>query len=103
MKICIYGAGAIGGYLGLHLAEAGYGVTLIARGPHLEAMKTNGLKLRINGAERIIHPPNILVYTWFFNELDFREGICPQIDPQISSCFPRSRTPRCRHVGKYRN
>ena len=56
MKICIYGAGAIGAYLGLHLAEAGYGVTLIARGPHLEAMKTNGLRLRIDGAERIIHP-----------------------------------------------
>ncbi len=38
MKICIYGAGAIGGYLGVELALAGVDVTLIARGPHLEAM-----------------------------------------------------------------
>ena len=32
MKICIYGAGAIGGYLGAELALAGYDVTMIARG-----------------------------------------------------------------------
>ena len=47
MKICIYGAGAIGGYLGAELIRAGYDVTLIARGPHLEAMRTNGLTLEI--------------------------------------------------------
>ncbi len=51
MKICIYGAGAIGGYLGAELAQAGYDVTLIARGPHLEAMRRNGLTLLI-GAEK---------------------------------------------------
>ncbi len=45
MKICIYGAGAIGGYLGVQLALAGEEVSLIARGPHLEAMQQNGLKL----------------------------------------------------------
>ena len=56
MKICIYGAGAIGGYLGVQLALAGEDVTLIARGPHLKAMQKNGLKLRIGGEERIAHP-----------------------------------------------
>ena len=49
MRICIYGAGAIGGYLGAQLAQAGEDVTLIARGPHLEAMRRNGLRLRIAG------------------------------------------------------
>ena len=39
MKICIYGAGAIGAYLGAELVDAGYDVTLIARGPHLAAMQ----------------------------------------------------------------
>ena len=39
MKICIYGAGAIGGYLGAGLALQGADVTLIARGPHLAAMQ----------------------------------------------------------------
>jgi 2-dehydropantoate 2-reductase len=45
VKICIYGAGAIGGFLGARLARAGEEVSLIARGPHLEAMKAKGLKL----------------------------------------------------------
>ena len=45
MKIAIFGAGAIGGYLGAKLAKAGVDVTLIARGPHLAAIKANGLTL----------------------------------------------------------
>lgn len=51
MKICIYGAGAIGGLLGAQLARAGEEVTLIARGAHLAAMREKGLTLRIEGAE----------------------------------------------------
>ena len=56
MRICIYGAGAIGGYLGVQLALAGEDVTLIARGPHLEAMQRHGVKLLIGGEERVAHP-----------------------------------------------
>ena len=56
MSICIYGAGAIGGFLGAQLALAGEEVTLIARGPHLGAMQKNGVKLCINGEERVAHP-----------------------------------------------
>ncbi|MBT3701768.1 MAG: 2-dehydropantoate 2-reductase [Alphaproteobacteria bacterium] len=56
MKICIYGAGAIGGYLGAKLAAAGEDVSLIARGPHLAAMRENGLRLNINGEQIITHP-----------------------------------------------
>ena len=55
MNICIYGAGAIGGYLGAQLADAGCNVTLIARGPHLKAMQENGLMLEI-GNERKVFP-----------------------------------------------
>jgi 2-dehydropantoate 2-reductase len=53
MKICIYGAGAIGGYLGLMLKAGGADVSLIARGAHLEAIRANGLKLLIGGGERV--------------------------------------------------
>jgi 2-dehydropantoate 2-reductase len=53
MKICIYGAGAIGGYLGLMLKAGGADVSLIARGAHLEAIRANGLKLLIDGGERV--------------------------------------------------
>ena len=52
MKVCIYGAGAIGGYLGVQLARAGADVSLVARGAHLEAMRANGLTLLIDGEER---------------------------------------------------
>lgn len=56
MKICVYGAGAIGGYLGAELALSGADVTLIARGPHLAAMKQHGVRLQIDGEERVAHP-----------------------------------------------
>ena len=57
MKICIYGAGAIGGYLGAELAGAGYEVTLIARGAHLEAIRKNGLTLLIGGEKKVVQVP----------------------------------------------
>ena len=45
MKIVIAGAGAIGGYIGARLANAGADVVLFARGPHLQAMKDRGLRV----------------------------------------------------------
>ncbi len=45
MKVCVVGAGAIGGFLGARLADAGHQVSLVARGPHLNAIRANGLKL----------------------------------------------------------
>jgi len=56
MKICIFGAGAIGGLLGAELALAGSDVSLIARGPHLAAMRDNGLTLIRDGETRVAHP-----------------------------------------------
>ncbi|MBV9384980.1 MAG: 2-dehydropantoate 2-reductase [Chroococcidiopsidaceae cyanobacterium CP_BM_ER_R8_30] len=56
MKICIYGAGAIGGFLGAQLARSGEEVTLIARGQHLAAMREQGLRLHIDGETHIVHP-----------------------------------------------
>src|SRR5690242_18356793 len=55
MKICIVGAGAIGGYLGAKLALAGEDVTLIARGPHLAAMQAHGLKLQSTDADGVLN------------------------------------------------
>lgn len=45
MKICIYGAGAIGGYMGVMLKRGGLDVSLVARGAHLDAIKSRGLTL----------------------------------------------------------
>lgn len=57
MKICIYGAGAIGGYLAAGLAAVdGVELSLVARGAHLKAIQERGLKLEIDGEERVCHP-----------------------------------------------
>ena len=45
MKVCVVGAGAIGGYLAVRLAHAGHDVAVIARGPHLAAIRERGLTL----------------------------------------------------------
>jgi 2-dehydropantoate 2-reductase len=44
MKVCIYGAGAIGGWIGVHLAQTGHDVSVVARGATLEALQKNGLQ-----------------------------------------------------------
>ena len=56
MRICVFGAGAIGGYMGVKLAEAGADVSLMARGPHLAAMKSNGLRLIEETSETTVSP-----------------------------------------------
>jgi 2-dehydropantoate 2-reductase len=57
MKICIYGAGAIGGYLGVLLKQAGTDVSLIARGAHLKAIQEKGLMLKIGNEEKVAKMP----------------------------------------------
>lgn len=49
MKIAIFGAGAIGGYMAVKLHQAGAQVSVIARGPHLAAMRERGLTLKSEG------------------------------------------------------
>jgi 2-dehydropantoate 2-reductase len=56
MKIAVFGAGAIGGFMGAKLALAGQDVSLIARGPHLAAMRERGLELRSEGKTQIVRP-----------------------------------------------
>ncbi len=55
MKTCIYGAGAIGGWLGVKLARTGCEVSVVARGATLEALQANGLRLR-QGDETLSSP-----------------------------------------------
>ena len=53
MKLCIFGAGAIGGYMAVELAQTGeVEVSVIARGAHLAAIKESGLKLVTTDGER---------------------------------------------------
>ena len=57
MKVCIFGSGATGGYMGVELARAGAEVSLVARGAHLQAIRENGLKLLTGDEEHVAHAP----------------------------------------------
>jgi 2-dehydropantoate 2-reductase len=52
MRICVFGAGAVGGHFAARLAAAGHDVCVVARGAHLEAMRRNGVTL-LHGDEVI--------------------------------------------------
>jgi 2-dehydropantoate 2-reductase len=56
VTVAVVGAGAIGGLLGAHLARSGQDVVLIARGPHLEAMRSRGVTVRSAEGEFTSHP-----------------------------------------------
>ncbi|MGG5886536.1 2-dehydropantoate 2-reductase [Falsiroseomonas sp. HC035] len=57
MRLCVFGAGAIGGLMAAKLAAKGDAeVTVVARGPHLAAMQANGLRLRGGGQDIVVHP-----------------------------------------------
>jgi len=57
MRIAVMGTGGVGGCLGALLARAGNDVSLIARGEHLRAIQTNGLRLKQDGAEFTVNVP----------------------------------------------
>lgn len=56
MRICIFGAGAIGGYMAAKLVQAGADVSIVARGPHLAAIQAHGLTLIEEGAAPLTAP-----------------------------------------------
>ena len=56
MKIAVMGAGAIGGYFGERLVQAGFDLSFIARGTHLATIRENGLKVLSPLGDFNIHP-----------------------------------------------
>jgi 2-dehydropantoate 2-reductase len=52
MRICVFGAGAVGGHIAARLSASGHEVSVVARGAHLEAMRSRGVKL-LHGEEVI--------------------------------------------------
>ena len=92
MKICIFGAGAIGGLLAARLAAKGSAdVSLVARGPHLEAIRARGLELR-DGDRSIITRPKAASDAAELGEQDYVvvtlkahsvPGALPQLKPLL--------------------
>jgi 2-dehydropantoate 2-reductase len=60
-SICVFGAGAIGGYMAAKLEAAGTPVSLVARGPHLAALQKDGLVLQ-SGGERTVTRPRAVAH-----------------------------------------
>jgi 2-dehydropantoate 2-reductase len=56
MRIAIYGTGAVGGYFGGRLAQAGQDVVFLARGEHLRAIREHGLRVTSIAGDFIIRP-----------------------------------------------
>lgn len=56
MRICVFGAGAIGGHVAARLARGGAEVSVIARGAQLAAIRARGLTLRAHDGEHVSHP-----------------------------------------------
>ena len=53
MRVCVFGAGAIGGYLAGYLAHSGADISVVVRGAHLKAIQADGLKVEVDG--NVIH------------------------------------------------
>jgi 2-dehydropantoate 2-reductase len=60
MKITVMGSGGVGGYFGARLAAAGNEVTFVARGSHLEAMQSKGLRLDSELGELVLSPVKVV-------------------------------------------
>jgi 2-dehydropantoate 2-reductase len=56
MKFLVAGAGAIGAYIGARMSQAGFDVTLYARGPHLRAMQEHGVQVKSSEGDSIARP-----------------------------------------------
>ncbi len=70
MKICVVGAGAIGGLMGARLAQTGHDISLIARGPHLQAIQKKGLAVSVGKEIQVVQN---LVATDDMTELDHQD------------------------------
>ena len=95
MKILVYGAGAIGGYIGSRLAQNGHDVTLIVREITAEAITAYGLSIIEKGHETISHPQTVTSIPQAFNNNQQYDLIIlgmksydlfPSLDPLIAFC-----------------
>ena len=94
MKIVVIGTGGVGGYFGGRIAKAGYDVTFVARGKHLEAIKKNGLYIKsISGdfkltpkitdvLNSITNPDLIILGVKSWQVLDVAQQIRPILTPK---------------------
>jgi len=105
MKICVYGAGAVGGHIAARLAAAGSEVCVVARGEHLAAIRRNGLKLirgeetispKVKASERTadLGPQDFVLVTLKATMLGaFAEACAPLLGPRTAVAFVQNGIP----------
>jgi 2-dehydropantoate 2-reductase len=105
MKICVYGAGAVGGHCAAQLAASGHEVSVIARGAHLEAIRRDGMVL-LKGEQRIVGrvraterpaelgPVDVVLATLKASSLGaLAAGIGPLLGPDTAVVFAQNGIP----------
>jgi 2-dehydropantoate 2-reductase len=101
MRICVFGAGAVGGHVAARLAATGHDVSVVARGAHLEAMRARGVKL-IHGDEIIsakvrtdaVGVQDAVFVTLKANMLEaFADAAAPLLGPDTAVVFAQNGIP----------
>jgi len=111
MRICIFGAGAVGSHFAVRLALAGHDVSCVMRGPHLDAVKANGLTLRVGGAEfsarvnashdpAVLGPQDVVISTLKANGLNaLVAGLPPLLHGDTGIVFAQNGIPWWYDIG----
>lgn len=101
MKICVFGAGAVGGHIAARLAAKGHDVSVVARGSHLEKIEKDGIKLLhgeevITGRVRTVDPgeQDFVIVTLKANLLDsFADSVAPLLGRDTAVVFAQNGIP----------
>src|SRR5512140_3706315 len=111
MRICIFGAGAVGSHFAVRLTLAGHDVSCVMRGPHLAAVRTKGLTLRVGEAEftaRVnasddpvaLGPQDLVISTLKATSLEsLVEGLPPLLDDDTAVVFAQNGIPWWYDIG----
>jgi len=111
MRFCVYGAGAIGGHLGARLAASGHDVSIMARGDHLSAIRTNGLILKVgettiegkvrasDNAADLGEQDFVLVTLKATALRSFAENVAPLLGPKTAVVFAQNGIPWWYNLG----
>lgn len=111
MRICVFGAGAVGGHFAVRLAQAGHEVSIVARGEHLAAIVANGLTLiageeqatvrvRATSSARYLERQDIVLVTLKTTSLSgLPAAIAPLLGANTSVVFAQNGIPWWYNVG----
>jgi 2-dehydropantoate 2-reductase len=111
MRICVFGAGAVGSHFAVRLARAGHEVSCVMRGAHLDAVKANGLTLRVGDGEfkamvsasseaAALGPQDVVVCTLKATGLpSLTDGLLPLLGQDTAVVFAQNGVPWWYDIG----